>query len=57
MLAPVAAAIGMIGLGAIGATIDYGEESPFKAMILLAKDFFATIADILNTLRSELFEV
>lgn len=56
LLAPVAAAIGMIGLGAIGATIDYNEKSPFRAMILLAKDFFATIADILNTLRSELLE-
>lgn len=56
MLAPVVAAIGMIGLGAIGATVDYNDKSPFRAMILLAKDFFATLADIINTIKSELLE-
>ena len=56
MLAPVAMALGMVVMGTAGAMVDFNETSPFKAMIRLAMDFFATLADIFNTLKSQLLE-
>lgn len=55
LLAPLTAAVAsFLGLAA-GARLDTGCDSAMSAMILVARDFFALLADIFNTLRDALF--
>ncbi|MDE5832339.1 MAG: hypothetical protein K2H64_05045 [Desulfovibrio sp.] len=58
LLAPVATAIGAAYGFCVGAKLDYCSRSdpasPFEGLILIAKDFFKTLAEIFNTLKAEI---
>lgn len=55
VIGPVLTVAGSICGVTFGARLDYGYDSKIDALIRVAKDFFAFLADIFNTLKKELF--
>lgn len=59
LLAPLTTTIGAIYGFCVGTKVDYTScndpKTPFEALIRLAKDFFAQLAEIFRILKTELF--
>lgn len=59
LLAPISTAIGAVYGFCVGAKLDYSKtcnpDSAFEALLILAKDFFKTLANIFIELKSYLF--
>ena len=59
LLAPLTAAIGAIYGFCVGSKIDYSKckdtTTPFEGLIMLANDFFKTLAEIFSILKEQLF--
>lgn len=59
LLAPLSMTFGAVYGYCVGTRLDYCQNpqpnSEFEGMIMLAKDFIAVLADILTTLKTELF--
>lgn len=55
MLAPVLSSVGIVGGAIVGATLDYGTDNNFQALILLARDFWFLLQEVFCALKDELF--
>lgn len=60
LLAPIATAIGACYGFCVGGKLDYSNigrsSTVFESLVMLAKDFFKTLANILYELKSQLFD-